>query len=78
MTELDALDEATKSYFETKAAQEAAQQAVAKAAVAALRAGYRPTDVVARSPFTAAYIRRLARDAGIEPAPRGPKPSKED
>jgi hypothetical protein len=46
------------------------------AVLAALRAGMRPTDVTARSPFTAAYVRRLAREAGIEPARPGPKSTK--
>lgn len=77
MTELDALAEATKRYRKTKTAHDDAQEAVAAAAVAALRAGHRPTDVTEHSPFTAAYVRRLAREAGIEPARPGPKPSKE-
>lgn len=77
MTELDALAEATKRYRRTKTAHDDAQEAVTAAAIAALRAGHRPTDVTERSPFTAAYVRRLAREAGIEPARPGPKPSKE-
>jgi hypothetical protein len=77
MRELDALDEATQRYRATKAAHEEAKADVTKAAVAALKAGHRPTDVTERSPFTAAYVRRLAREAGIEPARPGPKPSKE-
>jgi hypothetical protein len=40
------------------------------AVVAALRSGKRPTEVTNRSPFTAAYIRRIARDNGIEGDPR--------
>jgi hypothetical protein len=77
MTELDALAEATKRYRKTKTAHDDAQEAVTAAAIAALRAGHRPTDVTDVSPFTAAYVRRLAREAGIEPARPGPKPSKE-
>jgi hypothetical protein len=77
MTELDALAEATRRYRQTKAKHDDAQEAVAAAALAALKAGHRPTDVVEHSPFTAAYIRRIAREAGIEPARPGPKPSKE-
>jgi thiamine pyrophosphate-dependent acetolactate synthase large subunit-like protein len=45
------------------------------AVVAALRAGKRPTDVASWSPFSAAYLRRLARDAGIPPAKRQRSPS---
>jgi hypothetical protein len=33
--------------------------------LAALRAGERPTDVAAKSPFTEAYVRKLARENGI-------------
>ena len=76
MTELDALAAATQRYRDTKDAHDQAQEAVAAAAVAALKAGHRPTDVVDHSPFTAAYIRRLARDAGLEPARPGPKSAK--
>jgi len=63
---LDALDNSTRRYRETEAAHEESRQAVIADVVAALRAGERPTDVVARSPFTDAYVRRLARENGIE------------
>ena len=39
--------------------------------LAALRDGEPPTRVAGWSAFTAAYIRRLARQADIPPAPRG-------
>jgi hypothetical protein len=43
--------------------------------VAALRAGERPTDVAEWAAFTAAYVRKLAREAGVPPATkRGPIP----
>jgi hypothetical protein len=42
-----------------------------EAVLAALRAGKRPTDVADWSAFTATYIRRMARKAGIPPAPKG-------
>lgn len=38
------------------------------AVVAALKVGKRPTDVASWSPFTAAYLRKLAREAGVPPA----------
>ena len=53
-----------------KAASSAIDQHIA-AVLAALRAGERPTDVAAWSHFTATYLRRLAREAGIPPAARG-------
>jgi hypothetical protein len=74
MTDADpiaALDEAARDYRETKQAHEKAQETVIAAALDALRAGKRPTEVVDHSPFTAAYVRKLARDNGIEPAKKG-------
>jgi hypothetical protein len=73
MDPLGRLDEATSRYRKTETAHEHAREATIAAALDALRAGERPTDVVGRSPFTAAYIRRLARQAGIEGARPGPK-----
>ncbi|MGW1463829.1 hypothetical protein ACWCPT_05675 [Streptomyces sp. NPDC002308] len=73
MDELEALDQATSRYAETETAHAEARTAAIEAALTALRAGKRPTDVADRSPFTPAYIRRIARDAGIEPARPGPK-----
>ncbi|MET8142657.1 hypothetical protein ABZU32_20315 [Sphaerisporangium sp. NPDC005288] len=65
---LDALDESTRRYRETELAHEESRKAVIADALAALRAGKRPTDVVAHSPFTDTYVRRLARENGIEAA----------
>lgn len=67
------LDHATARYRQAKAAYEEARDAAADAVAEALRAGQRPTDVTERSPFTAAYVRRIARDKGIERAKPGPK-----
>ena len=77
-TELFALTLAasTKRYKLIAAQLEMARQAVIKDVIAALKAGLRPTDVVANSPFTAAYVRKLAREHGIAPAPRGGRPRK--
>lgn len=74
MDPMTKLDKATARYRETEAAHSAARDAAVEAVVNALEAGERPTDVTARSPFTAAYIRRIARENGIEPAKPGPKP----
>lgn len=67
------LDASTRRYRKTEAAHEQARAEVLANALDALRAGVRPTDVVEHSPFTAAYIRKLARDNGIEPAKKGGK-----
>jgi len=63
--ELDALDTATRQYRRTEGAHEKSREAVTTAVTAALRAGRRPTDVAARSPFTETYVRKLARQHGI-------------
>lgn len=73
MDPMTKLDKATARYRETEAAHDESREAATEAVVEALRAGERPTDVTARSPFTAAYVRRIARDNGIEPARPGPK-----
>ena len=65
------LDASTRRYRRTETAHEQARQDVIADVIAALRAGKRPTEVVAHSPFTAAYVRKLARDNDIEPAKKG-------
>jgi hypothetical protein len=67
----EALTSATARYRETEQAHNDARDAAIAAVVEALRAGVRPTDVTAASPFTAAYVRRIARENGIEPSTRG-------
>jgi hypothetical protein len=69
---LDRLDETSRRYRRTERAHEQSRDAVIAAVVAALQAGERPTDVVRHSPFTDAYVRRIARQHGIEgPAKKG-------
>jgi hypothetical protein len=46
---------------------------VLTAVLPALRAGVPPTEVERLSPFTAAYIRKVARAEGVPPAAPGPK-----
>lgn len=65
------LDASTRRYRKTEAAHEQSRQDVIADVIAALRAGKRPTEVVERSPFTAAYVRKIAREHGIEPAKKG-------
>lgn len=69
----DVLSAATKRYQRTEAAHEAARETVVAAVVAALRAGIGPAEVERLSPFSSAYIRKLAREHDIPPAPPGPK-----
>ncbi|WP_367134486.1 MULTISPECIES: hypothetical protein [Streptomyces] len=76
MDEMEALVEATRRYRETERAHEEAREDAIEAVVSALRAGKRPTDVADRSPFSPAYVRRIARDHEVEPARPGPKSAK--
>ncbi len=64
---------ATRRYRRTEAAHEEARQQVIEAVLAALRANIGPAEVERLSPFTGAYIRRLARQESIPPAAPGPK-----
>jgi hypothetical protein len=73
MDELNALDRATARYQQTEKEHETARTDTIAAIVAALRAGAPPTTVADRSPFKAAYVRRIAREHDIEPASPGPK-----
>ncbi len=73
--ERDELVAATRRYQRTEAAHEEARRAVIDAALAALRAGIGPSEVERLSPFTAAYLRKLARGEGIPPAAPGLKRS---
>lgn len=66
MDELKSLDQATSHYRQTKTKHAKAREETIKAVVAALQAGQRPTVVQRRSPFTAAYVRKIAREHGIE------------
>lgn len=63
----------TRRYRRTEKAHEEARAEVVARVVAALRAGEQPTRVAEASPFTASYVRKLAREHGIEPAAPGPK-----
>jgi hypothetical protein len=65
MGPIEDLEAATAAYRETEAAHEESRKKIVAAVLAALRAGQRPTDVAAKSPFTETYVRRVARENGI-------------
>jgi hypothetical protein len=67
------LTAATRRYKRTEAAHKEARLLTVAAVVSALRAGVPPSEVERLSPFTAAYIRKLAREEDIPPAAPGPK-----
>lgn len=64
----DAVRDAARRYRQTEEAHEKARDNLVAAVVEALKAGERPTDVTSWSPFTATYVRKLARKHGIEGA----------
>jgi len=71
MSELEqAVRDATRRYQKTEQAHERAREELVAAVVKALEEGERPTDVTSWSPFTAAYVRRIAREHGIKASGR--------
>lgn len=63
-----AVRDAARRYRETEQAHERVREDLVAAVVKALEAGERPTDVTSWSPFTPAYVRRIAREHGIKAA----------
>jgi hypothetical protein len=68
--ELEILDAATRRYQRTEKAHKESRKAALDAVIAALKAGKKPAEVERRSPFTGAYIRKVAREQGIPPDAR--------
>ncbi|MFD3594373.1 hypothetical protein ACFWU5_16740 [Nocardia sp. NPDC058640] len=66
--ELDPLREASQNFVRLSEQTEEARQEVFQQILSALRNGQRPVDVADASPFKEAYVRRLARANGIDPA----------
>lgn len=65
---LKALLGARKRFEQAERALEKARSEVKDLAIEALKAGAAPTEVAERSPYTAAHLRQIAREAGIPPA----------
>lgn len=67
------LAEQARRYRRAQTALDEAGKAAMATALELLRAKVPPTEVAKLSPFTDSYIRKAAREAGIEPArpPRG-------
>ena len=74
MHPLDHLDQATHQYRKTESEHAKARDAAVAAVITALHAGETPTDVAEHSPFSPAYVRRIAREHNIAPAKPGRKP----
>lgn len=67
------LRQAAARYAETGREHDAAQEALVAVVVAALRDGMAPTEVVALSTYSPAYVRKIARQYEIPAAPVGRK-----
>jgi hypothetical protein len=70
----DQLRRASAKYLKTSQEHDAAQEALVAVVVAALRQGLTPTEVVELSPYSPAYVRKIARQHQIPAAPLGRKP----
>jgi hypothetical protein len=62
---VQAVKDAASRYRQTEQAHEKAREDLVAAVVEAPKAGERPTDVTDWSPFTATYVRKLARANGV-------------
>jgi hypothetical protein len=70
----DQLRRASAKYLKTGQEHDATQEALVAVVVAALRQGLTPTEVVELSPYSPAYVRKIARQHEIPAAPLGRKP----
>lgn len=69
----EAMKQAVEEYTTAKESLDRARATMRTAIVDALEAGMTPTEVNELSPFTPAYNRRIAQEAGVSPRPPGPK-----
>ncbi|MFD6073533.1 hypothetical protein [Amycolatopsis lurida] len=77
MTETPEQQAARARLRDIAAARRKAEGGEAPAVIAALNVGVRQADIARDLERGREHIRRIARDAGIEPARPGPKPAKE-
>ncbi|NJP27086.1 hypothetical protein FLW53_23375 [Microbispora sp. SCL1-1] len=77
MNELTAVATASERYLASQAAADADKEALFAAWVAAVQAGRTPEQIAQHCTFTAAYVRRIVRERGAPPLPRGPKSRKQ-
>lgn len=67
------LEASNAQYEETKGAHKASAERATRAAEAAIKAGLPPADVVPRSPYSDAHLRKMRHRLGVKPAKPGPK-----
>lgn len=70
------LTKAAKTYRRTEKAHEEARQALKAAAVAAVKAGVKQSEVVRTTGWTREYLRRLRKGDGAGPSADDSKPKK--
>ncbi|GII86611.1 hypothetical protein Ssi03_46010 [Sphaerisporangium siamense] len=80
MSDLQSVARASRQYeakkAESEAQIEAARESMFDVWAAAAMAGYSPEEIAQNCGFSAAYVRRVVRERGVEPAARGPKRKK--
>jgi len=76
--ELEAVTQTGRRWRSADKARDKARAEHFGAVIAALRAGQPPTEIAERSPFTAAHLRKIARDAGIPAATRQKRPPRRE
>ena len=74
MSELAAVTEASTRYLAKQEAADHDKEALFATWVTAVQACHTPEQIAAACTFTAAYVRRIVRERGAPPLPRGPKP----
>jgi hypothetical protein len=73
MDELDLVAAANQHYGELQKTADTAKETLFETWVTASRAGKTPEQIAEHCDFTTAYVRRIVRERGVPPLPRGPK-----
>lgn len=73
MDELDQVSAANQRYTASQKTADQDKEALFGTWVTAVKAGHTPEQIAQHCDFTAAYVRRIVRERGAPPLPRGPK-----
>ena len=73
MDELETVANASERYRTSQKAADEDKAALFDTWVSAVTAGSTPEQIAQHCDFTAAYVRRIVRERGVPPLPRGPK-----
>lgn len=77
MDALESVADANQRYTESQKIADENKEALFNAWVAASRDGKTPEQIAQHCDFTVAYVRRIVRERGVPPLPRGPKARKQ-